>query len=123
MFFKEIYFSRKKYWKICNKYNNWNFRIFDPAAKIGLNNYEKEDYGQTLGTWGVGEGCYIVLPILGPSTVRDTTGRLANYMGGDAWYNITVRNDTQYVSDFDYYFQVGATGIDFRAKNLGALII
>ena len=92
--------------------------FFDPASKIGLTDYEKEDGGQTLGTWGVGEGCYIVLPILGPSTVRDTVGSLANYMGGDAWYNITVRNDTQYVSDFDYYASVGTTGIDFRAKNI-----
>ena len=43
--------------------------LFDPASKIGLNDYEKEDYGQTLGTWGIGEGCYLVLPVLGPSTV------------------------------------------------------
>ncbi len=92
--------------------------LFDPASKIGLNNYEKEDWGQTLATWGAGEGCYLVLPILGPSTVRDTVGSLANYMGGDAWYNITVRNDTRYVSDFDYYSSIAANGIDFRAKNL-----
>ena len=92
--------------------------IFDPAAKIGLNNYEKEDWGQTLATWGVGEGCYLVLPILGPSTARDTIGSLTNYIGGDAWYNITVRNDTRYVSDFDYYASVGTNGVDFRAKNL-----
>ena len=92
--------------------------IFDPAAKIGLNNYEKEDWGQTLATWGVGEGCYIVLPILGPSTFRDTVGSLTTYLGGDAWYNITVRNDTQYVSDFDYYASVATNGIDFRAKNI-----
>ncbi len=92
--------------------------IFDPAAKIGLNNYEKEDWGQTLATWGVGEGCYLVLPILGPSTARDTIGSLTNYIGGDAWYNITVRNDTRYVSDFDYYASVATNGVDFRAKNL-----
>jgi len=92
--------------------------IFDPATKIGLNDYEKEDWGQTLGTWGVGEGCYLVLPILGPSTVRDAAGSIVNYMGGDAWYNITVKNDTRYVSDFDYYASVGTNGVDFRAKNL-----
>tara|TARA_B100001250_G_C19767734_1_gene775579 strand:+ start:247 stop:1095 length:849 start_codon:yes stop_codon:yes gene_type:complete len=92
--------------------------LFDPATKIGLNNYEKEDWGQTLATWGVGEGCYLVLPILGPSTVRDTLGSLTTYMGGDSWYNITVRNDTHYVSDFDYYASVATNGIDFRAKNL-----
>ena len=95
--------------------------IFDPASKIGLNDYDKEDYGQTLGTWGVGEGCYIVLPVLGPSTARDAFASLASFSGGDAWYNVTVRNDTHYVSDFDYYFSRGARGVDFLAKNLGAL--
>ena len=95
--------------------------IFDPASKIGLNNYEKEDYGQTLGSWGVGEGCYIVLPVLGPSTARDTIASIASFSGGDAWYNVTVKNDTHYVSDFDYYFSRGARGVDFLAKNLGAL--
>ena len=95
--------------------------IFDPASKIGLNNYDKEDYGQTLGSWGVGEGCYIVLPVLGPSTARDTIASIASFSGGDAWYNVTVKNDTHYVSDFDYYFSRGARGVDFLAKNLGAL--
>ena len=91
--------------------------IFDPASAIGLNSYEKEDFGQTLGSWGVGEGCYVVLPVLGPSTARDALGSLGNYMGGDAWYNVTVRNDTRYFSDFDYYASKGAGGVDFRAKN------
>ena len=91
--------------------------IFDPASAIGLNSYEKEDYGQTLGKWGVGEGCYVVLPVLGPSTARDAIGSLGNYMGGDAWYNVTVRNDTRYFSNFDYYASKGAGGVDFRAKN------
>ena len=91
--------------------------IFDPASAMGLNSYEKEDYGQTLGKWGVGEGCYVVLPVLGPSTARDAIGSLGNYMGGDAWYNVTVRNDTRYFSDFDYYASKGAGGVDFRAKN------
>ena len=94
--------------------------VFDPASKIGLNDYEKEDYGQTLASWGMGEGCYLVLPVLGPSTARDTLASLANYFGGDAWYNITVNNDTHYVSDFDYYASVGTRGVDFRAKNLEA---
>ena len=64
--------------------------FFDPATKIGLNDYVKEDWGQTLGTWGVGEGCYIVLPVLGPSTLRDASASLVNYVGGNAWYNITA---------------------------------
>tara|TARA_B100001996_G_scaffold9283_1_gene7831 strand:+ start:56 stop:844 length:789 start_codon:yes stop_codon:yes gene_type:complete len=95
--------------------------IFDPASKVGLNEYQSEDFGQTLGRWGMGEGCYIVLPVLGPSTLRDTAGSIGNYIGGDAWYNITVRNDTRYFSNFDYYASKGMGGVDFIAKNLGAL--
>ena len=55
----------------------------DVANKMGFPKYEKEDYGQTLGKWGFGPGCYLVLPVLGPSTIRDTTGSFANIMGGD----------------------------------------
>ena len=95
--------------------------IFDPASKVGLNEYESEDFGQTLGRWGFAEGCYIVLPVLGPSTLRDATGSIGNYIGGDAWYNVTVRNDTRYFSNFDYYASKGMGGVDFIAKNLGAL--
>ena len=95
--------------------------IFDIAEHMGLSEYQKEDYGQSLGAMGVGPGCYLVLPILGPSTVRDTAGDFANLLGGDAWFNITVRNDTQYVDDFDYYTSRLAKGIDFRAKNLDSL--
>jgi len=92
--------------------------IFDVAKKIGFPEYEKEDYGQTLGVMGVGPGCYLVLPVLGPSTIRDTAGSFANILGGDAWYNITVANNTQHFSDFDYYTSRVSSGIDFRAKNI-----
>ena len=92
--------------------------IFNVAEKIGFPEYEKEDYGQTLGVMGVGEGCYLVLPVLGPSTARDTFGSLANMMGGDPWYNVTTVNDTQYFSDFDYWASRAGAGVDFRAKNL-----
>ena len=91
--------------------------IFDVASFYGLEKRDKEDYGQTLGTWGFQEGCYFVLPVLGPTTVRDSLGSLVNFSGGDAWYNVTVRNDTHYFSDFDYYASKGAGGVDFRAKN------
>ena len=72
--------------------------IFDVAEYLGLTNYEKEDYGQSLAKLGVGPGCYIVLPVLGPSTARDTLSSAFNYLGGDPWYNVTVNNDTQYLS-------------------------
>ena len=92
--------------------------IFDVAQSMGLTEYEKEDYGQTLGAMGVGEGCYVVLPILGPSTVRDTAGSFVNLLGGDAWYNVTVKNNTEHFQDRDYYISRTGAGIDFRAKNI-----
>ena len=92
--------------------------IFDVASYYGLTKKDKEDYGQTLGTWGFNEGCYFVLPILGPTTVRDSIGSLANVMGGDAWYNVTIANDTQYFNEADYYLTRLLSGVDFRAKNL-----
>ena len=48
--------------------------FIDVAAKIGLERHE-EDFGQTLGVWGVGQGPYIMLPVLGPSSLRDTLSR------------------------------------------------
>ena len=92
--------------------------IFDVASYYGLSKREKEDYGQTLGSWGMKEGCYFVLPVLGPTTVRDSIGSLANISGGDAWYNVTVANNTQYFEDFHYYSSKLTSGVDFRAKNL-----
>ena len=95
--------------------------LIDVATLIGLEEFEKEDYGQSLAVHGMGPGCYIVLPVLGPSTARDTVASLANFMGGDAWYNVTVNNDTQYFSDFDYYASRVTAGVDFRAKNFNSI--
>ena len=92
--------------------------IFDPANALGFEKLEKEDFGQTFGTMGIGEGCYLVLPVIGPSTVRDAVGSLISMTGGDAWYNVTIRNDTQYFNESDYYFSKLGEGVDFRAKNL-----
>ena len=92
--------------------------IFDPANILGFEKLEKEDFGQTFGAMGVGEGCYLVLPVIGPSTVRDALGSLVSMTGGDAWYNVTIKNDTQYFKESDYYYSKLTEGIDFRAKNL-----
>ena len=97
--------------------------IFDPADSFGFEKREKEDFGQTLGVMGVGEGCYLVLPVLGPTTVRDTVGSFVAMNGGDVWHNITVRDDEEYVREFkesDYWVSRVASGVDFRAKNLEA---
>ena len=48
--------------------------FIDVASKIGLERHE-EDFGQTLAVWGVGQGPYVMLPVLGPSTLRDTLSR------------------------------------------------
>ena len=95
--------------------------VFDVAEYLGLTNYEKEDYGQSLAKLGVGPGCYIVLPILGPSTMRDTLGSTINFLGGDPWYNVTIGNDTKYFKNSDYYYSKGASGVDFRAKNYDSI--
>ena len=97
------------------------FGLIDVATLIGFEEYEKEDYGQTLAVHGAGPGCYIVLPVLGPSTARDAIASMANFVGGDAWYNVTVQNDTQYFSDFDYYASKVTAGVDFRAKNYDSI--
>ncbi len=55
------------------------FGLFDVAEKMGLEEKE-EDYGQTLATWGVGDGFYVVLPLFGPSNLRDTTGMVLTMM-------------------------------------------
>jgi phospholipid-binding lipoprotein MlaA len=95
--------------------------IFDVAEKMNFPKYEKEDYGQTFGTWGVGAGCYLVLPILGPTTVRDTAGSFVNILGGDPWYNASTSGNNHYLNDSDYLATKVLTGIDFRAKNIDSI--
>ena len=95
--------------------------LFDVAQYLGLTELEKEDYGQSLAKFGFGPGCYVVLPVIGPSTARDAVGSVGNFMGGDAWYNVTVKNDTQYFNDMDYYLSKITSGVDFRAKNYDAI--
>ncbi len=55
------------------------FGLVDVADNIGLEQKE-EDFGQTLAKWGVGDGFYIVLPLFGPSNLRDTTGMIMTMM-------------------------------------------
>ena len=95
--------------------------LIDAAELFGIPEYEKEDYGQSLAKLGFGPGCYVVLPVLGPSTVRDTAASMVNFMGGDAWYNVTVRNETQHFSEVDYYLSRATAGVDFRAKNYDSI--
>ncbi|MNQ27456.1 putative phospholipid-binding lipoprotein MlaA precursor [compost metagenome] len=62
--------------------------LWDPASRMGLPK-QSEDFGQTLGYYGVGDGPYLMLPILGPSNVRDTGGLVVDYV---ADYEINFLN-------------------------------
>ena len=95
--------------------------IVDVAEKMGFSEYQKEDYGQTLGAMGVGPGCYLVLPVLGPSTVRDTAGSFLNILGGDPWYNFSVHGNNEFLSKSDFVITKVLTGINFRSKNIDSI--
>ena len=93
--------------------------FFNPAEKMGLKS-NKEDLGQTLGTYGVGPGCYLVLPVLGPSTARDSFGLIADTFI-DPFAHITIRENELFGvsgNDLDYYSVKGTTAVDFRSKNI-----
>jgi len=91
----------------------------NPAAKMGLKN-QQEDIGQTLGSYGFSGGCYFVLPILGPTTVRDSFGKIVDTFI-DPFAHITIRDHellSMSGSDIDYYSVKGAEAVDFRADNM-----
>ena len=94
------------------------FGTVDVANKMGFPKYEREDYGQTLAVWGVGPGCYLVLPVLGPSTLRDTAGSFANVMGGDPWYNASVHGNNEFLNESVFLASKALSGIDFRSENI-----
>ena len=90
----------------------------NPAEKMGLK-AQKEDVGQTLGSYGVGPGCYFVLPILGPTTARDSVGMIADSFV-DPFAHVTWREKELFGASgnqIDYLSVKGATAVDFRADN------
>ena len=93
--------------------------LLNPAEKIGLKP-NKEDVGQTLGSYGVGPGCYFVLPILGPTTARDTFGIIADTFV-DPFAHITIREKEIFNvsgNDLDFFSIIGAGAVDFRSDNI-----
>ena len=92
--------------------------VLNPAEKIGLKPH-KEDVGQTLGSYGIGTGCYFVLPILGPTTARDSLGMLADTFV-DPFAHITIRENeilSTSGNNLDYFSVKATSAIDFRADN------
>ncbi|MDB5742109.1 MAG: VacJ family lipoprotein [Polaromonas sp.] len=67
--------------------------LLDMASEMKIPKHS-EDFGQTLGTWGVAPGAYVVLPLFGPSTMRDTAGMVVDSQGNLVSYaeNVPVRN-------------------------------
>ena len=92
--------------------------FLNPAEKLGLKPH-KEDLGQTLGSYGVGAGCYFVLPIFGPTTVRDSVGLVADTFL-DPFAHVTIRENeilSTSGNSIDYYSVRGASAVNFRANN------
>lgn len=86
------------------------FGLFDIATELGLEKHD-EDLGQTLGKWGIGDGPYLVLPLLGPSNVRDTVGLIGDLTADPVWQveEVATRNSL-----------TGLRFVSKRAQLLGA---
>lgn len=78
------------------------FGLFDVASEMGFDKHD-EDFGQTVAVWGVGDGGYVFLPIIGPRTVRDTAGWAVDTMVDPISYTspVAVRNSALVVRFVD----------------------
>ena len=83
----------------------------DPATEMGLQ-YHFEDFGQTLAVHGVGEGPYLVLPLLGPSTLRHTVGRGVDFATDPLTYVLWKK---------PIYYSGGRKGAELLDKRTGLL--
>jgi phospholipid-binding lipoprotein MlaA len=100
--------------------------LFDVATALGVPDHS-EDFGQTLGVWGAGEGPYLVVPFMGPSSPRDLTGDVADifmdpltyikFHGSDTWYAVSTGVDVLDLraGSVDTVQQIERTSIDFYA--------
>ncbi|NBR78558.1 MAG: VacJ family lipoprotein [Alphaproteobacteria bacterium] len=88
------------------------FGLFDAASSMGLKR-QTEDFGQTLARYGVGEGPYLYLPIIGPSPPRDLAGMVIDWAFDPVTYADNASSNAIGIYMVD--------GIDFRAENLGVL--
>lgn len=88
--------------------------LIDVASRMGWEGHE-EDFGQTLGVWGVGEGPYLMLPLLGPSNPRDAFGQGADVaLDPTTW--VRIKQHIWWMAGRKYL-----TILDTRARNLEAL--
>jgi phospholipid-binding lipoprotein MlaA len=88
--------------------------LFDPATGFGYARHSN-DFGITLGDYGVGEGPYLFIPVLGPSNARDATGYVTDW-AFDPFFYIPLREN--------FYWQLGRTAlddVDARSRNIDTL--
>jgi len=88
--------------------------LVDVASMIGIPEHD-EDFGQTLGTYGVGEGPYLVIPFMGPNPPRDLAGNVVDIFMDPTTY-ITFHG-----SDTWYAVRAGVSILDLRARNVDTL--
>lgn len=84
----------------------------DPATDMGYARHS-EDFGQTLGVWGAGDGPYLVLPVFGPSNPRDVVGKVVDVLTDPIWH-YAQNMDREYIPNQ----RTVAEAVNFRAKNL-----
>jgi phospholipid-binding lipoprotein MlaA len=89
--------------------------LLDAASATGMY-YEKEDFGQTLGVWGLGHGFYLVLPVIGPSSGRDLVGLAVDSYADPV--RIWAQNTDH---DWVYYTRVAVEGLDTRSRLMKAV--
>ena len=89
--------------------------LFDVATEEGYT-YHREDFGQTLGSYGVGEGAYLVLPLFGPSSVRDGFGRVVDIFLDPFTYLARAED-----LETEFMLRPVTEGIDTRSRNIETL--
>ncbi len=89
--------------------------LVDVAGRWGIP-YHEQDLGVTLGSWGVPEGPYLIIPVLGPSNVRDVSGQVAEGFA-DPWNILAADNSLVWIS----FVRGGVSGIDQRSRYIESL--
>ena len=89
--------------------------VLDWASEMGLEKHD-EDFGQTLGRWGLAPGPYIVLPLVGPSSVRDTAGFVADFWAYPPFWMVKAIKPVSWV-----VWRNGVTALDFTNQRTNAL--
>ncbi len=91
--------------------------LFDPATDAGFRQ-QNEDFGQTMGVWGLGPGPFLILPVLGPSSARDTGGLVVDTVGYNLWTGAVIReiSDETSTRNAISYGMMGLNAINTRSN-------